>query len=58
MHILKCANVLIFQSSTIEDIVSEDFFTDYKEEEEELEVEQDVHDFCDYRLVCITVEIF
>ncbi|OPJ83192.1 tetratricopeptide repeat protein 6 isoform C [Patagioenas fasciata monilis] len=39
-----------YESSTIEDIVSEDFFTDYKEEEEELKVEQDVHDFCDYRL--------
>lgn len=58
MHILKCANILIFQSSTIEDIVSEDFFTDYEEKEEELEAEQDVHDFYDYKLVCITVQMF
>ncbi|KAM6204870.1 tetratricopeptide repeat protein 6, partial [Sarcoramphus papa] len=39
------------ESNVIEDVVFEDFFTDH---EEELEAEQDDHDFYDYGLVCIT----
>ncbi|XP_065492938.1 tetratricopeptide repeat protein 6 [Caloenas nicobarica] len=42
--------LLAEKSSTIEDIVSEDFFTDYEEEKEDLEAEQDVNDFYDYKL--------
>ncbi|XP_075008535.1 tetratricopeptide repeat protein 6 [Calonectris borealis] len=37
------------KSNVIEDVVFEDFFTDH----EELEAEQDDHDFYDYELVCI-----
>lgn len=55
MHILKYANILIFQSNAIEDVVFEGFFTDH---DEELEAEQDDHDFYDYGLVCIMVQFF
>jgi len=55
LYIFKYANILIFQSSIIEDVVFEDFFTDH---EEELEAEQDDNDFCDYGLVCIVVQFF
>ncbi|XP_054683760.1 tetratricopeptide repeat protein 6 isoform X1 [Grus americana] len=34
-----------YESNVIEDVVFEDFFTDH---EEDLEAEQDDHDFCDY----------
>ncbi|XP_050753053.1 tetratricopeptide repeat protein 6 [Gymnogyps californianus] len=40
-----------YESNVIEDVVFEGFFTDH---EEELEAEQDDHDFYDYGLVCIT----
>lgn len=50
LHVFKCANML-FQSNVIEDVVFEDFLIDY----EELEAEQDDHDFYDYVQVCIMV---
>ncbi|XP_049681960.1 tetratricopeptide repeat protein 6 [Accipiter gentilis] len=41
------------KSNGIEDVVFEGFFTDH---DEELEAEQDDHDFYDYGLVCITTK--
>lgn len=51
LHVFKYVNILLFQSNVIEDVVFEDFLIDY----EELEAEQDDHDFYDYVQVCIMV---